>query len=395
MAAAVAQPVSLSTASGNATAPAGSDAAAAASSKGATLPKYVSPPQTSAALDWANLATIDLSQTKTPEGKAAQAARLLESLRTAGFFHVKGYELSEAEIEEQFAIGQAFHRLPLEDKLAYTPDLDHGRFNGYRPAGRTLIDPESGLHDQVDFYNIPKPSFPQVHPPVIGDRLDTVLAFQRRLHEKVLDPLLRLLSIALQLPEDYLSRLHAYDDKTEDHSRYMRYAPYKPDEYEKLKDKWHVAGHTDLGTFTLLYRQPVAGLQIRDHETGEWKYARAQDGTFTVNSADALSFLTGGFVKSTIHRVVLPPQDQSTYERHGLLYFSRPRNDLVLSTIKDSPVLEGLSNAFEQEGLKPPTVEAWTYAKQTWQHRRRGTDQEQKARWTETVLPGHKEQLYK
>ena len=61
----------------------------------------------------------------------------------------------------------------------------------------------------------------------------------------------------------------------------------------------------DLGSWTLLFRQPVAALQIQNHKTGEWKYVKQQDATLTVNACDALSFLTGGYVRSTIHRCVL------------------------------------------------------------------------------------------
>lgn len=42
-----------------------------------------------------------------------------------------------------------------------------------------------------------------------------------------------------------------------------------------------------------------------------------------MNTCDALSFLTGGYVKSTIHRVAVPPKDQQHVDRLGLLYFSR------------------------------------------------------------------------
>ena len=95
----------------------------------------------------------------------------------------------------------------------------------------------------------------------------------------------------------------------------------------------------DLGSWTLLFRQPVAALQIQNHKTGEWKYVKPQDATLTVNACDALSFLTAGYVKSTIHRYVVshahplilipvvsvtsPPKDQEHVDRLGLLYFSR------------------------------------------------------------------------
>lgn len=102
----------------------------------------------------------------------------------------------------------------------------------------------------------------------------------------------------------------------------MKYSKYTPEENKKIGSQW-VQGHTDLGSWTLLFRQPVAALQIKGHATGEWKWVKPQDGTLTVNACDALTFLTGGYVRSTIHRVVSPPKDQEHVDRLGLLYFSR------------------------------------------------------------------------
>ena len=85
----------------------------------------------------------------------------------------------------------------------------------------------------------------------------------------------------------------------------MKYSKYSPEERAKLLqgDGLYSYGHTDLGTLTLLFRQPVAALQIKDHKTGEWKWAKPLDRSFTVNSCDAFSFLTGNYIKSTVHRV--------------------------------------------------------------------------------------------
>jgi isopenicillin N synthase-like dioxygenase len=174
----------------------------------------------------------------------------------------------------------------------------------------------------------------------------------------VLDPLHELIATALELPPDYFVNLHKYEDISEDHLRYMKYSKYTPEEIAKIDDGLFTQGHTDLGTLTLLFRQPVAALQIKDHVTGEWKWAKPLDGSLTVNTCDALSFLTGNYVKSTVHRVSLPPKDQQHVDRLGLLYFARPRNDLVLSTV-DSPVLkrEGFTqNEFERKGHKVPTM---------------------------------------
>ena len=46
-----------------------------------------------------------------------------------------------------------------------------------------------------------------------------------------------------------------------------------------------------MGSLTLLFRQPVAALQVLTKD-GTWKYVRPQMNALTVNIADALEFLT-------------------------------------------------------------------------------------------------------
>jgi len=209
-------------------------------------------------------------------------------------------------------------------------------------------------------------------------------------------PLLRLFAILLQLPdEEYLMKQHSYDKKSEDHFRYMLYHPRTEDVW-KTVDYGKKGGHTDLGTLTLLFRQPVAGLQILG-EDGQWTYVSSHPGTITVNLADTISHLTGGWLKSSVHRVVAPPADQREYNRTGLLYFARPHNDTVLLPIRDSPVLqkEGVEPRFEKE----VTVEEWVKAKQTLQL----NPEIAKKRWAENddgtvtveVLAGFKDRKYK
>lgn len=173
----------------------------------------------------------------------------------------------------------------------------------------------------------------------------------------------------------------------------MKYTKFSEAELEALKDGLWSYGHTDLGTITLLFRQPVAALQIKDHATGEWKWAKPLDASLTVNTCDALSFLTGGYIKSTVHRVSAPPKDQRGVDRLGLLYFARPQNDLVLNTV-DSPVLkrEGFTqNEFERGGHKVPTMGEFTKLKQTWQQQKGKT---YKSDHGQTIVPGFQGQIY-
>jgi isopenicillin N synthase-like dioxygenase len=127
----------------------------------------------------------------------------------------------------------------------------------------------------------------------------------------------------------------------------MKYTARSSQENSLLEDVW-AKSHTDFGSLTLLFRQPVAALQVQTGD-GSWKYVKPLPGSITVNVADTLQFWTNGFLKSSVHRVVAPPKDQSHIDRLGLLYMLRPENDDDLSPIQ-SPILERL-------GLQKPETE--------------------------------------
>jgi gibberellin 2-oxidase len=101
-----------------------------------------------------------------------------------------------------------------------------------------------------------------------------------------------LISIILELPENYLADAHDYDKVSDDHLRYMIYNSRSAEDWDKV-EAFTTGGHTDFGSLTLLFSQHVAGLQIRTPE-GQWKYVRPVEGGITCNTADTLTFLTNG-----------------------------------------------------------------------------------------------------
>ncbi|CAG8180600.1 unnamed protein product [Penicillium salamii] len=340
---------------------------------GKYIEKYNQVPVTKEKLDWAELITLDLSEYEQPGGKESLVKQLDHAVRNVGFFYVKNFNISQEEIDNQFALGREFYALPLEEKLKFhsASDLARGEYNSYRPAGHRILG--NGIKDNVQVYNLPK--FDGYHerpqPSVIADNIKEIEAFSRKCHTEVVEKLLRLFAILLELPdEDQLVRDHQYDVKGEDHLRYMHYAARSAEDNKKVGELYS-PGHTDLGTVTLLFRQPVAALQILNSE-GQWKWVQPQDGTITINTCDALTALTGGLIKSSIHRVHAPPADQAHIDRLGVLYFARPNNHVVLDPIANSPVLQRLgltSNAFTELG-QHLTTEQWVTVRQTQQQRK-------------------------
>ena len=99
-------------------------------------------------------------------------------------------------------------------------------------------------------------------PAIINEHRQEIERFQRHIAEDTVQKLLVLIALVLELPEDYLANGHQYNDVSECHLRYMIYRHRTPEEnagYNNLYSK----GHTDFGSLTLLFRQPVAALQIR------------------------------------------------------------------------------------------------------------------------------------
>ncbi|KAL3471335.1 putative 1-aminocyclopropane-1-carboxylate oxidase, partial [Aspergillus californicus] len=300
---------------------------------------YVQVPETSENLNWADLRTLDLSKFDQPGGKHQLAAELTRAIEDVGFFYVTNYGLSKEEVDNQFALAKTVLSLPPDEKHKYRAALEQGDYNGWKPAGTRNLIP--GVKDNFEIYNIPKfipEHASRAHPDVVKQHWNVIENFSKHIHDHIVKKLLTIFAIALGLEdEQWLVNRHRYDQTSGDHLRYMKYYARSQEENEKLGGVW-LKGHSDMGSLTLLFRQPVAALQVQT-KSGEWKYVKPQMDALTVNIADALQFMTNGYLKSSIHRVIAPPKDQAHIDRLGVLYMVRIEDDCDLVPIKESPVL--------------------------------------------------------
>ncbi|PCH36841.1 Clavaminate synthase-like protein [Wolfiporia cocos MD-104 SS10] len=321
------------------------------------IPHYVPAPVTSESLEYADLAVIDLSKIITSEGRAELTQQVCKAMKEQGFFYVINHGYTQAQNDRIFDIADIpFSLVSDEEKRAYLGNVKHtGTYQGYKLRQYWHID--AGVRDQIEHYNITRDVTKRQHPKAMRPLLPEVEAFAKFNHHNVLHPILRLLALGMELPEDTFVNLHNYSAEGDTWVRMMKYFPRSEEDEIKTNNVW-LKGHKDYGTVTILWSQPVAALQIMCAD-GKWRWIKHIDNALVINVGEAMEFLSGGFYKGTIHRVVQPPQDQRGYPRLGAFYFAMTDDDVRLVPFTESPVLQkyGIERRFEDADA--PTMEVW------------------------------------
>ncbi|CAK7901620.1 hypothetical protein CAAN1_23S00276 [[Candida] anglica] len=286
------------------------------------------------------------------EQRKNMAAILEKSLTTYGFLGLKNHGIALDELDHLRSLAQSVCELPediqqqhlagamksdLEDR---SKSLGGERGAGFKPKKYWSM--KNGVEDSIVLYNFRNMQQPRFfdtdfnkYPELLLPHLPEVAKYFRALHNEVLRKLLTLCDIILELPEGYLWENYFkviendYVNSGNGFGRFMLYDPMNEEDSEKVDNNW-LRGHSDGTGFTFITSQPILSLQIRDYFTGEWKFVGHQPGGLIVNIGDAMEFITGGYFKSSIHRVVSPPDDQKGFRRLVIIYFCNPKYPAIL-----------------------------------------------------------------
>uniref|UniRef100_A0A0W0F2V2 Non-haem dioxygenase N-terminal domain-containing protein n=2 Tax=Moniliophthora roreri TaxID=221103 RepID=A0A0W0F2V2_MONRR len=331
------------------------------------VPRYILAQPTTEALDYADLPIIDLSKAHSTPGAFQELAGEIRSAMSAqGFLYVinHGYTPSQAcrsddSTERIFDIADVpFTQVSENEKKVYDARAhETGFLDGYKLRQYWHI--EGGVRDQLEQYNINKNVSRRDHPEAIRPFLPEVEAFSRHNHFNVVQPILRLLATGLGLSENTFVDMHDFLSNGESHVRLMKYHPRSEDDEIKSQNLW-LKGHT--GQLTSGTDRISLSLISACHGiASSWSGRQVEIGeAYRKCYWDALDFLSGGYYKATIHRVVQPPADQRNVTRLGIGYFTIPDYHVKLAPLTDSPVLQrvGIQRRFESDE-NAPTMEEW------------------------------------
>ena len=90
-------------------------------------------------------------------------------------------------------------------------------------------------------------------------------------------------------------------------------------------DKVGQIAHTDAGSLSIVFTE-VAGLQVLKPNEEQWYYIAPKPGHAVVNVGDALRFISGGVLESSLHRII-PHKDEKARHKYSIVYLLRPEMD--------------------------------------------------------------------
>jgi isopenicillin N synthase-like dioxygenase len=258
-------------------------------------------------------------------------AELDEICRTTGFFQITGHGIPGDVAEQAWALATKFFDLPLEDKLSVarpTPDYPYG----YMPlAGESLSQSIAGAAppDLKEVFNIGPPG-PPPHP--FADP-DEAWAYSPNLWPEALPELQPAWTAYYDAMRDLGNRLMAlfarglglppgfFAGQTGHGANALRAINYPAWDAAALPGQWRAGAHTDYGTVTILRQDAVGGLEVLG-PGGAWVGVEPAPGAFVVNIGDLMARWTNDRWRSTLHRVVDPPDPAAAAaRRQSMPYF--------------------------------------------------------------------------
>jgi isopenicillin N synthase-like dioxygenase len=255
----------------------------------------------------AALPVVDASALRAggPPVAVAEVARQIEAAcRRTGFFYVAGHGVPADLRRRLDAASRRFFALPGPAKMEIAMARGGRAWRGFFPVGAELTSGRPDLKEGVYFGTELPPDDPRVRAgrPLHGPNLfprqvpelrGLVLSYLDALAE-LAQVVLRGVALSLDLPADYFAAGYTADPTVL--FRIFHYPPPPPD-----TDDWGVGAHSDYGLLTLLAQDDNGGLQVATPEG--WIDAPPIPDTFVCNIGDMLDRLTGGWYRSTLHRV--------------------------------------------------------------------------------------------
>lgn len=237
-------------------------------------------------------------------GRAAVARAIEAACRDSGFFYAAGHGVGEDTLRALDEASRRFFALPMAEKMRIEMARGGTAWRGFFPVGGELTsgrpDRKEGLYFGTELpaghprvkagwplhgANLWPAQVPELRPAVEAYMAATVRAAHA---------LIEGIALSLGLEAGYFDRHYTAEPTIL--FRIFHYPAVAPGD-----DVWGVGEHSDYGLLTLLAQDAHGGLQVKTPRG--WIGAPPIPGTLVCNIGDMLDRLTGGWFRSTPHRV--------------------------------------------------------------------------------------------
>jgi len=273
------------------------------------------------------------------------AAEVDRASREIGFYQVTGHGLDLDMGAGALAVADEFFGLPAPVKARYrSPSAEVNR--GYSAVGSESLLYSLGIEAPPDLFeafnigldDVPHDPFhdaerhrffaPNIWPAAIPELRPALTSWFDQCRR--LSSLLASVSaVALGLAEDFFADKIDHAVFTMRVNHYVRPEGSPP----PLPGQQRMGAHTDYGLLTILLADPVPGLQIIGPD-GEWHDVLPTPGALLINLGDMLAQWTNDQWRSTVHRVVPPPDAVAgPARRRSIALFNDANQDALVACL--------------------------------------------------------------
>jgi isopenicillin N synthase-like dioxygenase len=287
---------------------------------------------------------IDIStfQTGDPATRASLARLVDDTFTESGFMAIVGHGIPDEVVNEAKAAARKFFAQDDEEKAQWhrPGDRSHGYFPKQSIASARYGERKDAPPDLMESYAIgssgPAPWSPDVDVEgVAGPNTwpDSPADFHPKVAryfaavEGLVGELMRMFALALRLDEEYFVPFYT------PYIGVVRMNLYGRLVEEPEPDQIRIGAHTDLGGFTVLSADTVAGgLQIQDFD-GNWHDVNPPENSFVINLGDLMQTWTNDRWRATLHRVTNPQTPEQNIDRLSVAFFANPNPETVCECI--------------------------------------------------------------
>lgn len=252
-----------------------------------------------------------------------------------GFFQLVNHGIALAEINQAFALAEAFFSLP--DAVKAALPLDRGNNAGWE--SQTQVRPSTGTADRKESYQVTRPHMAALWPTErqLPGFQSAILDFESQCWAVAMR-VLSCFADRLGFERDFFASAHDPASPSYQSTLRLIHYPPLPEQAQHEPGVWRAGAHTDFDCLTLLFqRDGQGGLQVcpgRDADAQEWTPVVPSAQAITCNIGDMLVRWSDDQLQSTFHRVRLPGAGEYAGSRYSIPFFAQANRDVVITTPK-------------------------------------------------------------